>query len=612
MLSIQQELVAAAVRAEQQQQQQAAASISRGPAMLQLLPRSLPPRNPVSEGMQAAQQAAAAANAAGAASSSCSWVPPEPAAVEALRRSMWQRLHGRAGSSSEPADGSGTGEGAAPAAAAASPVAASPLPESPPLQGGGAVHAASSSSSKPPRTRPPATALDSPSLEAMISHSSRGLVTLSLLADLPGDVPGSPLQQQQESWQPSRRQQPGSPCMAASCASAPVMGENGSSTAAVAASRQRPLALSSPMHSAAASFMPPPQQQQRRFELQPHHHQPSCSYSPPLPTAVPAGALSPPLRLLDGLSPAAGNPALQQFGSSGSLDTGSPAAPTRSWRHAVATAGAAAPPAPGSSGNSRRRAASFTFTLTPPRRFGSPEPERQQQQPSGLGSPSPLRAASLGCDGGATPVSRLYGGEAASSLQFASTSASSPVLQTLQQQLLRQASGDSGGGSPGSQLLASCFKSKPAALAPSPFALAAALQPLEATGSPQEQPLSPQWTIAAARSADSGGGGALGSPAGSGGRRRSRVITTSSPLAPARSLHATPRPPSRAAAEAAAVAAPSPTLDELLDGPKRFDSPAVSSLSLHSKAEGGGGHAGTSAASANLSDLMQRFSRLKH
>ena len=586
MLSVRQELAAARVRDEQQ----AATAGDSSSGLLQLLPPSLPPCNPVAEGMQMSQQAAAAA-AEDAGSAWCA--TPEVADVRALRRSVWQQVL-------QGSDGSSISDMGSKAAVDANQPAAGVGPEgaaASPLLSGAAAAAAGSSSSKAPRARPPAArSADSPSLEDLISHSSRGLDGPQRLASLDGlsspveefgtwqPSSHSAQQQQQQQQQHSRdQQQPsGSPCMAESCASFSIAG--GSGRRAVGGSRPLRLAVS-PMQSAAASFMPQRRQPSPHQQAEGRQQQPGWSQRPAAAPAVPSSPLLP---LFESLSPKASSPAVPQPAdsdgdSSGSSSKGcpSPMAPARSWRHAAAaTATAAADAAsPASGTSSRRRAASVAFT--PPRRLGdSPLPELPLQRSQQVAS------LAVGRGGESTPVSRLQGTsrrEQLSPALHAATPAPSPVLQPGQQQRVEPSRRQGGLGydSPSSpQLLASCLKSKPLAL--SPFALA--------PSSPravqqQEQP----WTLAAARSPSAAAGsvglnsprgsGALGSPLGSAGRRRSTVITTSSPRLSAQSQDApSPALPHRLASSGPKVPL-KPEGSDLMSGLCAFDSPIATSLS---------------------------------
>lgn len=561
------------------------------------------------------QQAAAAADAEDASSA---WsTTPDAADVRVLRRSMWRQLL-------QTSDGSSSGEGAAAeeAAAAGSPTAAGARPEgearSPPLADILAP-AAGSSSSKAPRVRPPAAcATGSPSLEDLISHSSRGLDGPPLLASLGGL--GSP-QDEELSWQPSsgmqqqqrsrdRPQASGSPCMAESCASFSIAGGSGR----LGAGGSRPMRLAvSPMQSAAASFMP--QRPQRTPQRQ------AGAVQQPGKAAATAEPSLPLLPLCESLSPRAGSPVAPRpvdsdDDSSGSSKGGvSPLAPTRSWRQDVmkaAEAAAAGAASPASGTSSRRRAASVAFT--PPRRLrDSPLPE--------LPSRRPHRPASLAVSRGGdnTPVSRLQrvsGPAQPSPALHAATPAPSPALQPMQQQQQRvQPSGRQGGheeSSPSSpQLLASCLKSKPLAL--SPFALTPS-SPLAAQQ--QEQP----WTLAAARSpsapAAPAGSGDLGSPRGSAGRRRSAVITTSSPRASVHSLDApSPAVPHRLASSGAAGSRGAGGSD-LVSGLRAFDSPIATSLTSRpalqasrgsGRSMGTAGTAGGGGGSLDIAELQKRL-----
>ncbi len=612
MLSVRQELAAARVRDEQQ----AATSGDSKSGLLRLLPPSQPPCNPVAEGMQMSQQAAAAAAAEDGGSAT-----PDAADVRALRRSAWRQLL-------QCGNGSGsTGDAAVGAPAQASPEGATAAPggeAGSPLRPGAAAAAAGSSSSKAPRERAPA-ATGSPSLEELISHSSWGLDGVQRLASLDG---GSPLEED-EAWQPSAcnvqqqhhhqsrdQQQPsGSPCTAESCASFSIAG--GSSRQA--AGGRRPLRLAvSPMQSAAASFMPrhSPRRQAEARQLAQR------------PAAAQAASSSPLLPLFESLSPKAGSPAAPRpadsdgDSSGSSRGGGSPIAPARSWRHEAAAAATAAAdtPSPASGTSSRRRAASVAFT--PPRRLGdSPLPELPAQRPQQLAS----LAVSKG--GHTPPLSRLQsarGPEQLSPALHAATPAPSPVLQPVQQQRVQASwrQGGLSGGSPSSpQLLASCLKSKP--LAPSPFALEPS-SPLVASplaAQQQEQP----WTLAAARSpsAPAGrsaldspcgsgaldsprGSGALSSPRGSAGRRRSAVVTTSSPRASAHSRDApSPALPHRLASsgpKSSHAAAGS----DLISGLRAFDSPIATSLTsrpVQQGSRGSGRSAGGTAAAGGSSGL---------
>ena len=607
MLSVRHELVAARVRAEQQAA--AAGSDGKGKlSLLQLLPPSQPPSNPVLEGIRAAQQAAAAAAAEDASSS---WsTTPDAADVRVLRRSTWRQLlqSGSASSSRSAA------EAAAPGSPSGAEAAAEAAPRPLLLQGAAspAAVAAGSSSSSAARVRP--SAADSPSLEALISQSSKGLNVSPLFVNLAeglGSPPHERSHQQSRggSQQQQQRQQLGSPCMAESCASVSVACGSGRHAAGFGG----PLRLvMSPMQSAAASFMPlrPQHSQQQREEAA--QQRPGSSLSPHAGTAVARGAPpSPPLPLFETLSPAAGSPAAaQQADSDGdSSRSSSPVAPARSWRQeaaeaAAATAAAADMASPASGSSSRRRAASVAFT--PLRRLGdSPLPEPQPQRPQRLAGVSSPLAPTAG--GNCTPVSRLHGGSTLSSLH-AATPAPSPILQPVQQraqQSWRQ--GGLSGGSPGSpQLLASCFKSKP--LAPSPFA-AAAGSPLAAQ---QQEP----WTLAAARSPSApvpATSGSLDSPRGSAGRRRSRVITTSSPQPSAHARDApSPALPHRLASGGVQAAGGS----DLVSGLRALDSPVASSLSSRpvaqasvgaSRGKGGTVSAGSGGGAFDLAELQRRL-----
>ena len=552
MQSLQQELAAAAVRAEQQ----ASGDGAERPELLQLLAPPTPPRNPVKDGM-AAQQASAADEAAALSS----WSLPDATAVQVLRRCMWRRAQG--GASSQ----------AAPAAALGSP--GSPVAAVPTAPAVGSPAAAGSSCSKAIRQR--VRAAGSPSLEAMLSDSA-GLLGSPLLAN--GDSP------QQQPWQAgsaaSQQRQPvplASPCTAESCASASasMMGDSGGGGGRQQGHSSWPRPLpTSPMVSAAASVMQrfQPQRSNQAVAVQQQRDQldPGRSTVWPVAAQLPE-PISP---LLRAGSPAAGSPALRRLDSSGDLAAGSPLAAAGSWRHAAtASAGTAASPA-GSGSSARRRSARVAFTLTPPRRFDdSPNPSlRQAQQEQ---QPPPAADAAE-----ATPASK-WGGRAGS------------LAHALQPQQQQQA------GSPGSPLLASCLKG-PLSLAPSPFAL-----PSPPAGDAPELPASPRWALGVGHS------GSLGSPHGSGGRRRSAVVTTSSPLAPPRRLDGTPPPaqPHRLSgggcAEDAAAAA-SPSVDELLAGPCRFDSPAISSLSA---ARGPAPSAGGSEVN-DLKSRFARFAQLRH
>ena len=584
MLSVRQELAAARVRDEQQ----AATTGDSSSGLLQLLPPSLPPCNPVAEGMQMSQQAAAAAAAEDAGTAWCA--TPEVADVRALRRSVWQQvLQGSDGSSSSDV-GSEVAVDANQAAAGVGPG----VETASPLLSGAAAAEAGSSSSKAPRARPRAArSTDSPSLEDLISHSSRGLDGPQRLASLDGLSspleefgtwqPSSHIAQQQQQQHSRDQQQPsGSPCMAESCASFSIAG--GSGRRAVGGSRPLRLAVS-PMQSAAASFMPQRRQPSTHQQAEGRQQQPGWSRQPAAAPAVPSSPLLP---LFESLSPKAGSPAVPQPAdsdgdSSGSSSEGgpSPMAPARSWRHAAAaTATATADAAsPASGTSSRRRAASVAFT--PPRRLGdSPLPELPLQRSQQVAS------LAVGSGGESTPVSRLQGTsrrEQLSPAMHAATPAPSPVLQPGQQQRVQPSRRQGGLGydsSSSPQLLASCLKSKPLAL--SPFALT--------PSSPRSvQQQEQQWTLAAARSpsAPAGsvglnsprGSGALGSPLGSAGRRRSTVITTSSPRLSAHSLDApSPALPHRLASIGPKVP-PKPEGSDLMSGLCAFDSPIATSLS---------------------------------
>ena len=259
-----------------------------------------------------------------------------------------------------------------------------------------------------------------------------------------------------------------------------------------------------------------------------------------------------------------------------------------------------------SGASSRRRAA---FTLTPPRRLeDSPLPmpplqrqqqQQQQQQPAGLRS-----------GGDATPVSKLYGG----SPLHASTPAPSPVLQPLQQPQKQWQRGAA--TSPGSPLLASCFKSTPA-LAPSPFADLPTSQQQQRQQQ-EQQPGSPNWTLPAGRPSRPGapsadGAGSLDSPRGSAGRRRSAVITTSSPLAPAGSLDGTPLGPAHRPAAGSQRTCEPAAGEDLLAGLKAFslDSPSLSSLTQPADSRGARTAGGGAPTHASLDELRARMARVQ-
>ncbi|KAL4420778.1 hypothetical protein ABPG75_010434 [Micractinium tetrahymenae] len=177
MLSVRQELSAAKLREELQ--------AHSGPrhALLQLLPPSQPPCNPVLEGLQAAQSAASAA--AAAAGGCCGWRPPDAAAVQALRQSMWRRARTAACDCSEP----NSTAAAAAAAAAHEPMQMHAAPSSPSAQQlardpAGPAHGSSSSKAPQPVRRAAASrALDSPTLADVVSIGSRGLALAGLLSD---------------------------------------------------------------------------------------------------------------------------------------------------------------------------------------------------------------------------------------------------------------------------------------------------------------------------------------------------------------------------------------------------------------------------------------------
>lgn len=352
----------------------------------------------------------------------------------------------------------------------------------------------------------------------------------------------------------------------------------------------RPLPAS-PMVSAAASFMPEREQQQ-------------VQASPP-PRAATAPSLAQdqaPTPLMASLGPV-DSPLLRRLDSAGSGGAESPLARSGSWRHAAAAGAATASPA-SSGGSGRRRSARVTTTLTPPKRFDSPQPSslssQLEQQPTPQASRPPFAEGPAAAAGGgnSTPVSAV-------GRRSSSGDASSPhVLQP------RQPTAPSSD----SPLLASCFKTGPAALAASPFAL---LSPVAAAGSMQQQePLaSPQWASPAAGSglmARAASSGSLDSPRSAAARRRSAVFTTSSPQAPPRSLDSPapavrPHRLSSGGKHAALAAAPSPVDRELLlGGPMRFDSPAVSALSSRSQ------QAQQPAAASDVLSLQARLARLRN
>ncbi|PSC70806.1 hypothetical protein C2E20_5830 [Micractinium conductrix] len=250
MLSARHDLAAAQLRVELQ------AASGAQPSLLQLLPPSLPPTNPVLEGMAAAQEAAAA----GTSEADNSWAVPDDALVQALRRSMWQQALSGAGSSNQRPHASAAvaaeleaRERAPPAAAAAAADPGSPLRHQPLATEG------SCGSSQATRARA-AVAFDSPSLADLLSNCTKGLAALPLLSGdatveaLASPAAAAPQDQnrEQQSWAPSYMQRqrgqpdqqlPASPCMAESCASVSVVAENHSihsSLAAAPAGQQKP------------------------------------------------------------------------------------------------------------------------------------------------------------------------------------------------------------------------------------------------------------------------------------------------------------------------------------------------------------------------------------
>lgn len=558
MLSVRLELSAAKLREERQ------ANPGKRHALLQLLPPSRPPCNPLLEGLQAAQSAAGAAGGmpAGAAVSSCGgWLPPDAAAVQALRQSMWRRARGDSSAvcNSEPASPAAADEGGGCRAAAPAgrdldaPLSSSAMQQRP--QGGHQHAIQASSSSKAPRQARQAAApraLGSPTLADVVSLGSRGLALAGLLSEesldgLPDaaaalDSPPRPeqhrhqpqqvqqqrLQQQllqqrhhaEQCWLPSSPQQqnmqgvssPGSPCMAESCASFSVVAENHSTgSEAVAGAqagkqhsgRSRPLPLAaSPMMSAAASFMPPRplrhDQDQWPGAMQ---RQPSSSALLPLAPA-PAG---PPAAFG---SPAHGTPHTMRL----------PAASPPLGLHRVDSRGTDEAGTPGSAAAAadsgrRQRAASVAFTLTPPRRLED----------------SPLSQPAAGGGHDATPIRQLPRPHGSDGDEAAQPPA---VLQPVQPWPLQ-----AGHDSPA--LLASCFKSKAGGLELGLSPLATPMTEPAPLGSPvaaSQRPLQgqlqpPRWALAAA-AARSAASGSLDSPRGSGGgsgRRRGALHTTSSP-----------------------------------------------------------------------------------
>ena len=543
MLSARHDLAAAQLRVELQ------AASGAQPSLLQLLPPSLPPTNPVLEGMAAAQEAAAA----GTSEADNSWAVPDDALVQALRRSMWQQALSGAGSSNQRPHASAAvaaeleaRERAPPAAAAAAADPGSPLRHQPLATEG------SCGSSQATRARA-AVAFDSPSLADLLSNCTKGLAALPLLSGdatveaLASPAAAAPQDQnrEQQSWAPSYMQRqrgqpdqqlPASPCMAESCASVSVVAENHSihSSLAAAPAGQRaacdkPMAAS-PMLSAAASFMRPPQRQQqpahpeRRQSSSSLSLRPASSPPPQLPgqaaSREPSGvAFSPPLRITDSTSPAA------------------------QPQHDLGSGGADA-------GSARRRAARITVTLTPPRRLEeSPVPAARPQEVATQQQPlarfgRPVEQAGAPTDGyssgpassDSTPLSRRFGGRTADD-EWPTPVSSAAVLQPVQQQQRQQPA--AGVSSPA--LFASCLKSQPGSQ--SRFAASPPAQQ-----SPGLQ-LPAGWATPAARGSPSPARQADRPASGGSGRRRSaKLHTTSSPqttpsqFTPPRSLLATPPP----------------------------------------------------------------------
>lgn len=557
MLSVQQELSAAKLRMEQQER------LGTRHALMQLLPPSRLPSNPVLEGLKAAQIAAGAAvgmPAGVAGSGGCGWVAPEAAAVGALRQSMWQlaRGSGSVPCSSKPSIPGAGGEVAACRAAAPAeldahaPASPPAVQQQPPREGHQApIHGSSSSKAPwPLQLAAGPQVLASPTLADVVSLGSRGLTLTGLLSEEPLEelpiasaafgrcrsqqqphhrqseqLQRQPLrlrrdQQSEQQWLPRQPPQPhaqgsaspGSPCMAESCASFSVVAENHSSGSAAAAAvaagkqqsgRSRPLPLAvSPMTSAAASFVPQRSmrpEQQQRPGSVQHQHS--------------SGALSP-LASARGQPRAAGPAAaadLPGYSLLRNTDLPVAVAPAGLQRLESTLAEEAGTPGTAAPGSARRQGARITFTLTPPRRLGD----------------SPLLQPATSDE--ATPISHML--RAGSSCDTAPSCF--PVLQPTQPRPL-QGSQDS------PALLASCFKSMADGLDLKLSPLASVQATPEPLGSPcaaSQQPPAvqlqpPRWALAASAAAHPSPARSLGSPlggSGSAGRRRSALHTTSSP-----------------------------------------------------------------------------------
>lgn len=579
MLGVRQELSAAKLREEQQ------ANSGVRPVLLQLLPPSRPHCNPVLEGLQAAQSAACAAGGppAGVASGSCGgWEPPDTAAVQALRQSMWQRA--RQGSSglcsSEPASPAAAEQcagrrAAAPAGGELEQQACSPEAQQLRQQEQGPCrHGLSSSKFCGMQARAGAPqALASPTLADVVNLGSRGLALEGLLSEesLEGlrdsaAVLGSPkgaerqrhqqqqqqTEEQQLSWLYQPQQQnmqtfgsPGSPCMAESCASFSVIAENHSSGSMAgipaAPSKQQsghswPLPLAaSPMTSAAASFVPP---RPLRYEQQ---HWPSSMQRQPTSSTLSQLAPAPARRQL----PTAVDSSAHKLLHSSRLHAASPVVrlelPDSGRSDGTDTAGTPGL-APGTADSGRLRAASVAFTLTPPRRLGD----------------SPLFQPAADGSHEATPISQIRPLAGSDGDEALKPPAGDAVLQPVQLGLQH--------GQDSPALLASCFKSEAGGLnlglSPlvSPMAeparrgsrSAASQQP------PQVRLHPPRWSLAAAAAAGQTASDSLDSPQSSGSsraRRRSALHTTTSPAC--REAGGTPRDRSlRAPAAASPLVTP--------------------------------------------------------
>jgi hypothetical protein len=526
MLSVRQELAAASIRGEQQ------AAPSTAPASrLQLLPPSPPPCDPFLAGLQAAQQAAGAQAAAGV-----QWRAAEPGEVDALRRTMWQRAEQAGMQQASPPAASELAAGADEAGSATEAAPTLPGRRGMPAEGDDCRPATGQSRGG---ADPHAGC---PRLEAMLSHSSRGTLQLRSKQPLGEGCPTHSTDQQQ----------PGSPCMAESCASAWVAedGRARRSHSSGAASGWQPprdgppRLAASPMLSAAASFMPA-----RGAQMQHSSSRDEPSNSAPAPSDEPRdGPSSRSFVLPAGLGPLTSTPRGSRDGPADS--PGACASPLLSWRHAgraAAATPAASSPA-GSASSGRRRGASITFTLTPPRRLDdSPLPPQQQraQQQRPQAWDSHLAGGGGSLEGTPASKARWDDSPAAPSTALLRSDLS---LQHQQADALQGWQNEA--GSPGDALLASCLRSKRgAALAASPFAgtpPSPTSKPAawRANSGPHQPPAAQQWLLAAAHGSPAAstppppGRPASPRPRGSNslGRLRSAALhTTTSPAA--RTLH---------------------------------------------------------------------------